>query len=283
MDLFFVISGFIMATIPKPSAGRFLFDRFWRIFPLWWIAVLPFLLMASNLGWRTLLSSVTLWPIYAHFTPQALTVGWTLSFELLFYAAVALASRSRPAIPLAIFGAALVAGITTGWPLFRFIGNPIIIEFLMGVAIARLPRDERLGMLLVPGIAALCVAPLAMYGADVAVEPNVSWLRVLFWGVPAALIFCAAINLERIFANRLFDVPVLIGNASYSIYLFHLLVLRILPSEPWLAFVSAIVFGIAIYRFVERPIIKLKPKLKPPARTDTGAAPEATPAIRIST
>ena len=81
VDLFFVISGFIMATIAKPSAGRFLFDRFWRIFPLWLVAVTPWLI-ALRPGPSIIAASLTLWPVYHQFTMPALDVGWTLSFEL---------------------------------------------------------------------------------------------------------------------------------------------------------------------------------------------------------
>lgn len=39
VDLFFVISGFIMATISAGKTPReFLIDRLWRIYPIWWIA-----------------------------------------------------------------------------------------------------------------------------------------------------------------------------------------------------------------------------------------------------
>ena len=42
VDLFFVISGFIIATIaPSQAPGAFLLSRAWRIYPLWFVALLP--------------------------------------------------------------------------------------------------------------------------------------------------------------------------------------------------------------------------------------------------
>src|SRR5215471_6743859 len=83
VDLFFVISGFIMATC---SAGRqplqFLADRAWRIYPLWLIAVIPWLLMSPQ-TFLEIVRSITLWPVYGgRLLNPALGVGWTLSFEL---------------------------------------------------------------------------------------------------------------------------------------------------------------------------------------------------------
>jgi peptidoglycan/LPS O-acetylase OafA/YrhL len=144
VDLFFVISGFIMATIAKPSAGRFLFDRFWRIFPLWLVAVTPWLI-ALRPGPSIIAASLTLWPVYHQFTMPALDVGWTLSFELLFYVAMALGMRTRAAVPLTLFGVALAAGALTHAPIFDYVGNPMIFEFLFGVGIAKLPRREHWG------------------------------------------------------------------------------------------------------------------------------------------
>src|SRR3954447_5293409 len=85
-DLFFVISGFIMANVSQGRTGReFLGDRLWRIYPLWWVAVLPWLFMLPR-GPTFIASSITLWPIYgAYYYVPVLKVAWTLSFELLFY------------------------------------------------------------------------------------------------------------------------------------------------------------------------------------------------------
>src|SRR5438128_2745859 len=65
VDLFFVISGFIMAQVSLGrTAGQFLGDRLWRIYPLWWVAVLPWLFLLPR-GPTFIASSLTLWPIYA--------------------------------------------------------------------------------------------------------------------------------------------------------------------------------------------------------------------------
>lgn len=260
VDLFFVISGFIMATIAKPSPGRFLFDRAWRIFPLWLIAVTPWILINHSTG-PELISSLTLWPVYKHFTPPALALGWSLSFELLFYAAIALAMMTRPIVPLALFAATLLGKALTGWSIFNYLGNPMIFEFLAGVLIARLPRDSRFAIpLLAVSVIGFAIAPLALYRADVAVDAAVSGWRALCWGFPAALLVYSALCSARLFNKRVFDPFVTLGDASYSIYLFHRSAIALMTLPLPIEFALSIGAGLAMWRLVERPLLR-RPKL----------------------
>ena len=94
-----------------------------------------------------MLASVTLWPIFGPaFSYPTPLLGWTLCFEMLFYAAMALALATRPAVPLAMLAITLVLAQTTNVDLFAFTGNPLILEFLAGVIVAKLPRNERIGL-----------------------------------------------------------------------------------------------------------------------------------------
>ena len=256
VDLFFVISGLIMATIAKPSPTRFLFDRFWRVMPLWWVVALPWLLFVP-FSWETLSATLTLWPVYSEFTKPALGVGWTLSFEMLFYLTVALAVRFGWRLPLCLFGFALVGGLLFDSAIFDWTGNPIIFEFLFGVVVARLPKEERLGLPLI-GLAALlfAVSPLSIYPWEVAINASVAWIRTIFWGVPAALLVYGSLCAERRFAK----VPVVLGAASYSIYLTHLAVVLALDLYWPIEFALAVGAGFLVWKVVERPILRAKPQ-----------------------
>jgi exopolysaccharide production protein ExoZ len=264
VDLFFVISGFIMATCTGGRTAReFLADRAWRIYPLWLIAVLPWLFMepTSPLG---IVRSLTLWPVYSHnYVVPALGVGWTLSFELLFYAGFAVALASRASVPLMIFGLCLVLGLTTNNLLLWFVGSPLTFEFLLGVAIARLPTRETFG-------AAAAAVGLIFFAVVTATYFDQSFgggalLRVICWGIPAAMLVYGLRALEPRLSGRVFDLPVLIGNASYSIYLFHQLVFK--QFHGLAGFVLSAAAGIAIYVMVEQPIIKARPKWTRGARS----------------
>lgn len=259
VDLFFVISGFIMANVAQGrTVGEFLRDRAWRIYPLWWIAVLPWLFMVPR-GPTFIASSLTLWPIYAggYYVP-VLKVGWTLSFELLFYLGMALASATRAALPLAIYALLLVGALTTGSSLLHFVGSPMASEFLMGIAIARLPRRKVLGLLIPLGICLLALTPAAIGDVEATFGPQWALWRVLVWGCPAALIVWGCLSLEPLFAHRLFGVPVAIGDASYSVYLFHPLVAYGLSFAWPVRLLASVGVGWAMHVIAERRILAMR-------------------------
>lgn len=257
VDLFFVISGFIMATC---AGGRrpleFLADRAWRIYPLWLIALAPWLAIDPQ-DLLHVVRSVTLWPVYGgQFLNPALGIGWTLSFEFLFYLGFASALATRPMVPLLLFCLCLVLGLETNSVLFWFLGSPLTFEFLLGVAITRLPRSERTGIVAIGlGLLWFALSPSGFYNQAFGVG---ALYRMLAWGVPAALVVYGAWCLERRFAGRAFDFPVLLGSASFSIYLFHQLVM--LEVQGLAGFVMSALVGIAAFIGLERPIMKRRPR-----------------------
>lgn len=260
VDLFFVISGFIMTTVAQGrAAGDFMRDRLWRIYPLWWVAVLPWLFMVPR-GPTFIASSLTLWPIYAggYYVP-VLKVGWTLSFELLFYLGMTLAIATRAALPLLLYALLLFGALTTSSPLLHFLGSPMALEFLMGVAVARLPHRAPFGLFIPLGIA--LIALTSPYVGDVEASlggPQWALWRALEWGCPAALIVWGALSLEPFFARKLFNGPVALGDASYSIYLFHPLLAYGLSFAWPVRLLLAVGAGLAMHLLVERRILSAR-------------------------
>lgn len=259
VDLFFVISGFIIAQVAEGrSPGQFLRDRIFRIYPIWWIAVLPWLFMVPR-GAQFVISSLTLWPIYSggYYVP-VLKVGWTLSFELLFYAGMTLALTTRALVPISLYGLLLVASLATTSPLFHFIGSPMALEFLMGVVLTRLPRRAQLGWLVPAGIALVALTSPATGDPDATLTGHFALQRAVEWGVPAAMIVWGVLTMEQWFTGPSFNFPVFLGDASYSIYLFHPLFAYGLTA-PWPIRVGgAVALGCAMHWLVERRILALK-------------------------
>jgi len=268
VDFFFVISGFVMAQLYRDrSAARFLFDRAWRIFPIYWVALLPWLFVrtanGSDVTVDGTLASFLLIPNWFGINGTYLGVAWTLLFELLFYAGVALAIRLGSFIlPILLFAVALVARPYVDLPLLHFLGSPMIFEFLFGVAIASMPVRRLPGIVLMAaGAFWLFLFPnsgLEDYRVAMSYGPAVS--RVLLWGLPAAAIIYGMLGMESAFKGRLADTLLVLGAASYSIYLVHTLVTKNVALWWPAEFALATAAGIALWWAVERPILARKPK-----------------------
>jgi|tagenome__1003787_1003787.scaffolds.fasta_scaffold20944100_2 exopolysaccharide production protein ExoZ len=263
VDLFFLISGYVMVAIPKRST--FLYDRFWRVYPLWLIAVTPWILIYRP-DWPTLATSLLLWPAWGKMIIPVLGVGWTLCFDVVFYVAVAMSMRTGLKPVLALYGVLLICGVLSRAPVFDFLGNPMFIECLMGAALTKLPRDRRLGLpLVIAAIFLMAIAPGWVAYPDLAMRSPASAWRVLYFGVPAALALYGCLCLEKSFHSRFWAVPVLLGNASYSIYLIHP-AFTVGLSQPWpIELGLSIVAGLVMWRFLEEPLRKMKPRWKPKA------------------
>ena len=105
--------------------------------------------------------------------------------------------------------------------------NPILLEFVMGMAIGwcavrgiRLPIGLA-WLALLCGLAALAASEWlnVMMG---------TFLRPLYWGMPGALLLLAAISLEPWARRYLGGLPAQIGDASYAIYHGHGFVLPLI-------------------------------------------------------
>ena len=240
VDVFFVISGFVMVYIgwSLPSGARqslkFLRRRALRIYPLWWafagLAAVEFLLTGGR-GLAYIINSLLLVP---QATSPVLEVGWTLIHEMYFYALFALAlllpARQRLAALLGwtalLLGANLVTpmpGAAEGWLSLAL--SPLGLEFSMGAAVGLLVlrgihREARaatwLGALLFAG--ALLYPPAVM-------DTHSTLGRILLFAAPTNLLLYGVVGLER--TDRLHTPRPLraLGDWSYSLYLSHLFVL----------------------------------------------------------
>ena len=240
----------------KRSPGAFLFRRFWRIFPLYWILSFPFLL-GEGLNSSRIAASLTLWPFWGNgFSYPYLLVAWTLCFEIVFYVAAAIALKIGKWMLFA-YGFAAVIALLTKNELAGFIGNPMILEFLCGAAITRLSSNIRAIMLsLVLASLILLLAPNEQIGQLSAVAGFNSAGRVLMWGIPAILVVYAAVGSEKLLQRA--KPLVTLGDASYSTYLiFGPLTATIAPVNPSAAFVLSLFAGLIVHKCLEKPLLAL--------------------------
>jgi exopolysaccharide production protein ExoZ len=310
VDIFFVISGFIITFSASQYLGareslRFIKKRFIRINPVYYIATL--LILAVTLHWMeknhvvlssaAILKSILLLPVAdrTQSPNYILPPAWTLGFEWLFYLFFALAillrTRNKQLFLITLCTILVGLGYILDSPDFRirFLTNPIILEFLLGVIIywyysRRTPPAFVAAILLVAGVTAYLYqafkADIYLGNAAWIYDRSLSFERFLFRGIPAAFIFFGCVFLERkgfglsLWNNRLVNF---LGDASYSIYLIQYPVYGLLQgiatklppnTHPYLTSVLwgliATGIGVLFYKVVERPLIKRlgTPKLR---------------------
>lgn len=273
VDVFFVISGFIIVHVSRREAAplAFLQARALRVVPLYWLVTLVALTVRQDADLPRLLTSLVFWP-HAGFDGRDYPVivqGWTLNYEVFFYLAFAaslLLPASRQLLALtAAFGGLILAGVALH-PINVAAGvytNLILLEFLAGAWLCRIWQRGWLPT----GSAAMALAIIGAlaFTAQVNIGPSDNW-RCLTWGIPALLIVAGALGVE---AGRLLPrVPGLLalGNASYALYLTHLLVehplqvvLRPLPLPLALPLMlgTCVAVALLVHRWVERPMARI--------------------------
>jgi exopolysaccharide production protein ExoZ len=238
VDIFFIISGFVMVVSSRRLAQlprgwlTFLQHRVVRIVPLYWlvttvkliaVVVLADLVLRTSLNLGYVVSSYLLLPVvdaFGHFRP-VVHVGWTLTYEFLFYLifAAALAVRAKVlkvVLPTLILFALVGVARTETWPYWTVIFNTIVLEFGFGVILGKLVLQ---GRRLPPGISTFLV--LAGFVLLLSVPSGSETLRFMTWGLPALAIVAGTVSLEPVIAKAVPRWLLEIGNASYSIYLTH--------------------------------------------------------------
>lgn len=289
VDLFFVISGFVMVLTTAGqdvSPGGFLWRRFARVAPLYWLVTLfvftlalfaPAIFKGTQADVGELVKSLLFIP-YLKGSGQVapiVFVGWTLNLEMAFYAllAAALFASRRFAYVLAIGAlvAVSLAGLTSpADPVARFYSTTMLAEFGLGMLLAL--AWNALSTATTPWLKAAAVFSLLVGVPLLIASPSVGTapLRLVTAGLPSVLIVAGAVALDRWgmgWRNRAAQV---LGDASYSIYLTHFFVVGAavqlakklgvngLPALAlFLACVAVvIVVGVLVHRYVERPITR---------------------------
>ena len=291
VDVFFVISGFIMVystgpVFAKPGAGPlFLLRRAARLVPLYWIittlALLAKLRAAGHAGldgatWKWVASSYG-FLFYPHAPDDDFplyTQGWTLNFEMFFYLCFSLALVLRRGRAVAALSIAFLAFTALGlmvslpWPIDRF-ANTNIVEFVLGMGLAEVHR-RGIRLSLVP---ALILAGLGFAFMAATIDSVDAWLpyRGFVWGPPALAIVAAAVLSEAKRRGPLRAAFEALGDASYSLYLVHfaffgwiaaLLGPRLASFLPHplryalILCVGAVAAAFVSYWFIERPITR---------------------------
>ena len=291
VDIFFVVSGFIMVHSTAAAFGEsgapmlFLARRAARLVPLYWLITSVFAAIlvwqARHTGlpgetWRWLGASYAFlfyphgdggdFPLYAQ--------GWTLNFEMFFYACFAAVLPLRRTVALWTLAAGL-AGLTVlglavalPWPVDRW-ADTNILEFVFGLGLAAL---EASGLRLpLPAAATLTVGGFTVFALTIGSVDDWLPLRGFVWGPPAAAVVAAAALYCPRRGGAVRATLERFGDASYALYLVHYAffvglgdaVERFVPVSSLppplygsLCFFGAIASALAVHRYVERPLTR---------------------------
>ena len=301
VDIFFVISGTIMALTTHHLSNdvrhslKFASVRFARIYTGWWPLFVLYwagAMVTDGLKDKWFFSSLLLLPVTL---PHYITgVLWTLSFELYFYVLVALLillpQRWRnPTAAILLLG---VAAFTVwsysqayftparqgdAWPIQGFIVYPLIAEFLAGFLLYEWVRQRQPTHAL-----PWAVGAVLMFAAAAAYQIKVAGPKGMnldgFFGAPErallvggfAVCLVAVALIAKPWHNRLGQILAHWGDASYAIYLSHILVMlaatKTLAALGWpnniytpkllILLAAVLIFSILYYRLIELPLYR---------------------------
>lgn len=294
VDLFFVISGFVMVIVTRGrfqdrlQFQRFLFNRVSRIYPNYWlyffITLAVYLaapaLVNSSHGGSNLLMSFLLLP---NERVLLVMVAWSLVFELWFYLvfSVLLAFRERwlPSLLLAWALGLLLFNLLGSWqdqgPALKIILHPYALEFIVGSALALFFYGPHSAKVPTPMVwllfsASLVVGFPLIYHYHLFQDEGL--VRMLAVGLVFGTLVLSLALLERRGLIRFPRSLVFTGDMSYTIYLSHLLVLGVI-GRVWLLIghwpdslldnllflllmmAAVLCYGWVGYSFFEKPVL----------------------------
>ena len=302
VDLFFVISGFIMVTVTKGrftlprGVMRFLWGRLTRIYPTYWFYffltltvffIKPDWVNSSQGHQSQLISSFLLLP--SHQLPLVM-VAWSLIHELWFYLVFSIFLNFRESflLPSLLTWGAIIIVINLLVTVTNFSGIALIalhaysLEFIIGALVALFfyqehtsnlsTRNAILIIILIPSLGLPIIHALDVLAKE-------SLVRACVIGALYGFLVYSVTTLEKL--NR-FSFPKFLqflGDISYTVYLSHILVLsaigrlwRMATPSPnglldnalaCLAMLTAVVsYGWVGYRLIEYPLLQISHRLR---------------------
>jgi exopolysaccharide production protein ExoZ len=288
VELFFVISGFVICHAAAQNPRHFLLKRIARVVPLYWLAtigvfalalVAPSLLPSTQVSGLNLLRSLAFWPYVRAdgAVMPLLFLGWTLNYEAFFYvvfaACLAVSARFAPYTALGML--VLIASlhglvVHLGDPL-DFWTRPILLNFACGIAVWLVWHHTKARLMQMSPWLASAIAVVALgilvTGAN----------HGLGGALPTGGMVSGALLLALLALGPRMRWPtalLLIGDASYSLYLLHPYVLEVVNRKihafgpdprgvlaTGLAVMGALALALVMFRVIERPSNRLARKL----------------------
>lgn len=292
VDIFFMISGFIIfysTWNKKIEFKEFILRRIIRIYPIWSVAVCAMTIISlipgtsASYSLQSIILSLLLIPHYNNNGDifPILEIGWTLNYEVLFYLTFGIFLFLKRKISLIIITVTYTCLVILGtfveipFAIYSVLTNIKLLEFVIGGWLSWLfinnYKLNNLGSLL---IFIILISTLYMF----LFLEGIWLLNSFYTRGTIALCFMA---LFLLYPPLKYWNPakywIFIGNASYSIYLFHMFPIIILsglwkrgwllppatvhPAFVWVfVIMTGIALGLFMYRFIERSMLDMMRK-----------------------
>jgi exopolysaccharide production protein ExoZ len=290
VDLFFVISGFLMFHAHQADFGRpgaiwyFLLRRLVRIVPIYWIlTTIGLILLAfaptlfthhKGIEWQWVIGNYLFIPLPMSdgMKEPVIGAGWTLGYEMHFYWLFAFTLIFRqnvgPLFLMVILLSSIIFGryLEASHPWINLVTSWFLLEFIFGMLVCILIKKVQLCQEFAIVCLTAAVLTILMSGFS---PPIDLFSRVLQWGLPSAVILWSILSLNLSCSGFLSNILVLIGDASYSIYLFQVfslpafaILMHAIAINTFICTDGAILIlaimsmcaGFVFWRFVEHPI-----------------------------
>jgi exopolysaccharide production protein ExoZ len=311
VNIFFVVSGFIICYMSSLNPSYFWLKRIFRIVPLYWVGTLGVFLIA--LAAPNLLNYTTARPyelgkslFFIPFVKESgrmapiLFLGWTLEYEMFFYlifaAALAINKKKDGWLAILMLSVVAIAGRVAhpASTFLSFYSNPIIMEFALGILAFYAWKKWKSRLAQLPVTVAVLIS-LACYAIffriDKGVPSSIHFARIvpgfLFQGGLSLVILLCFLSMEGKFTFPRWMLAV--GDASYSLYLFHPYIIQLVSRKiisfavltplSVIALIGTIglcfLFAIASFKFLERPSNEfLRRTFLPPVKRGSEDSPE---------
>lgn len=295
VDLFFILSGFLiyLTTKNNDSWKSFAIKRFFRIFPLYWFCVILFIIwhmLNFNKEYSMVfyIQNFFMLPWSGLLTSKSLIVGvaWSTVYEVYFYLVFTLLLffniRKKYIIGMLIL---LFLLFKISYKvnfmnlnenslflfLYSIMGYTHFVPFVLGVLIAIFFQSPILNdffkFFRFKKIVFIIIHLLYLFILTQSYNNIISYLITI-------VIFLIWLKIDYFwkidYNNLMSKFFIKMGDISFSIYLLHTLILRIIKynfnitnllTTTILAFVISIVFSLITYKFIENPFINLSKKI----------------------
>lgn len=298
VDFFFVLSGFIIYYIHQKDLGKshklktFLLKRLVRIYPIYWIILMTKIMASISFNyaniyernWLEVIKAITLFPQDREILSQSfLGVSWTLSYEIFFYIIFGLLIYFKPKFCLPAVAIWLTAVLLKFVGIFtvpedsiilQFLFSQLHLEFAFGLLAAHIVSNYKIANAKKLIYIGIFLYTLAAINFNYDLYPISD---VIIFAIPSTILVIGAAGLEM---HKTINVPsfwILLGNASYSLYLVHGFVINnitkitvnlglidaitsntiMLTLFALINAVAAVIVGCLIYLLIEKPLLIL--------------------------